>query len=103
MNGIPEMLLLRILSQEEMYGYQLVSTISKRSEEVLNFGEGCIYPILHRLSAEGYITSRREVVEGRPRHYYRATTKGKKKLDSLQTDWNRIIQGTQIILGASYV
>ena len=77
-NGLPEMLMLRLLAREEMYGYQLVAAIRERSGEALTFGEGCVYPILHRLVAQGHLTSRREVVGGRPRHYYKTSAKGRK-------------------------
>jgi PadR family transcriptional regulator PadR len=101
-NGVPELLILRLLSKEEMYGYQLVSEINARSKDVLDFGEGCIYPILHRLVAQKHLTSRRETVEGRPRHYYRVTAKGKRHLEKLQTEWNRVVAGTSAILGTSH-
>jgi len=107
-NGIPEMLILRLLSHEEMYGYQLVEVIRRRSHETLEFAEGCLYPILHKLAAAGYLTSRREIVEGRPRHYYRTSSKGQKQLESMSGAWREVVRGTEAILshqflGASYV
>ena len=101
-NGIPEMLLLRLLSHEEMYGYQLVEAIHRRSEEVFQFGEGCLYPILHKLAADGYLTSRREVVDGRPRHYYKISPKGRKQLESMSEAWRGVVRGTEAILGVQY-
>ena len=77
-NGVPELLILRLLSKEEMYGYQLVSEISARSNEAFSFGEGCIYPILHRLVAQKHLSSRKETVEGRPRFYYRPPRRGRR-------------------------
>ena len=41
-----------------MYGYELVRAIERSSQQVLEFGEGCIYPVLHRLEKEGCLTSR---------------------------------------------
>ncbi len=101
-NGIPEMTLLRLLQEEEMYGYELIAAIKDRSLKAFNFGEGCVYPILHRLTAQGYLTTRREVVDGRPRHYYRTSSRGKKHFEKLRQEWTHVMWGTQAILGATY-
>ena len=102
-NGIPEMLRLQLLSLEEMYGYQLVEAIHRRSEEAFQFGEGSLYPILHKLADEGYLTTRREVVDGRPRHYYRTSPEGRKQLEKMCEAWRGVVLGTEAILGAQYV
>ena len=47
LNGVPELLVLRLLARREMYGYQIVEEIRKQTGEALSFGEGCIYPYLH--------------------------------------------------------
>src|SRR5437868_2804543 len=51
LNGVPELLVLRLLARRPMYGYQLVRAIEQSSGQVLEFGEGCIYPVLHRLES----------------------------------------------------
>jgi PadR family transcriptional regulator, regulatory protein PadR len=53
LNGVPELLLLSLLSRRAMYGYELVQAIRAATGGALEFGEGCIYPILHRLEAVG--------------------------------------------------
>jgi PadR family transcriptional regulator PadR len=102
-NGLPEMLSLRLLARQEMYGYQLVAAIREQTGEAFTFGEGCIYPILHKLDANGLLSSRKEVVDGRPRHYYKTTAKGKKHLDSLAGEWSKVVRGAETIMGALYV
>ena len=82
LNGVPELLLLSLLSRRPMYGYELVQAIRASTNGTLEFGEGCIYPILHRLEAEGMLASKRETVAGRSRVIYRVTAKGSKKLAS---------------------
>ena len=79
---MPELLLLSLLSRRPMYGYELVQAIRASTNGTLEFGEGCIYPILHRLEAEGMLASKRETVAGRSRVIYRVTAKGSKKLAS---------------------
>jgi len=92
LNGVPELLLLSLLSRRPMYGYQLVQAIHASTDGTLEFGEGCIYPILHRLEAEGMLGSKRETVAGRSRVIYRVTTKGSKKLATAVTTWQQIVQ-----------
>ncbi|MEO8204783.1 MAG: helix-turn-helix transcriptional regulator, partial [Chthoniobacterales bacterium] len=71
LNGLPDLLILRLLAGREMYGYEIVAEIRRRSKEVFQFGEGCIYPILHRMVKERQLLERKETVEGRVRRYYR--------------------------------
>jgi PadR family transcriptional regulator PadR len=101
-NGIPEMVLLRLLQKDEMYGYELIASIKQRSNETFNFGEGCVYPILHRLASKGYLATRREVVDGRPRHYYRISLRGKKYLEKLTQEWMQVVRGAKAILETTY-
>ncbi len=92
LNGVPELLLLSQLSRRPMYGYELVQAIRHATGGTLEFGEGCIYPILHRLEAEGMLGSKRETVAGRSRVIYRVTAKGSKQLASSVTAWQQIVQ-----------
>ena len=98
MNGVPELLILRHLSEEQMYGYQLVRAIRRSTEEVISLGEGVIYPTLHALEREGALASRSVKVEGRPRVYYRVTAKGRRRLKRVCTDWSRITVAVSRVL-----
>jgi PadR family transcriptional regulator, regulatory protein PadR len=90
LNGVPELVVLQLLSRQAMYGYELVRAIERTSGEVLQFGEGCIYPILHRLEANGDLSSKREEVGGRSRVVYRATASGRKRLRGRVAAWETI-------------
>ncbi len=92
LNGVPELLILSLLSRRPMYGYELVQTIHRSTNGRLEFGEGCVYPILHRLEAEGLLGRRRETVGGRSRVVYRITAKGSKQLASTVTVWQQIVE-----------
>jgi PadR family transcriptional regulator PadR len=92
LNGVPELLILSLLSRRPMYGYELVQAIRRSTQGTLEFGEGCVYPILHRLEAEKMLLARRETVGGRSRVIYRVTAKGVKQLSSTATAWQRIAQ-----------
>ena len=92
-DGVPELLLLRLLAQNEMYGYELVAKIHSISDGAFRFGEGCIYPILHRLVGDRCLSIRKETVSGRPRRYYRLTAKGNKRLSQLEDSWSKVSAG----------
>src|SRR6266496_514521 len=83
LNGVPELLILKLLSRREMYGYEIVKSIQAESNDIFSFGEGCIYPYLHYLEAEGLVGSRRMDVDGRSRNYYRLSARGAKRLGEL--------------------
>jgi PadR family transcriptional regulator PadR len=102
LNGVPELLVLQLLARREMYGYELVKEIQARSNEQFRFGEGCIYPCLHWLEKQRWLTSRRAEAGGRSRLYYRLTPRGRKRLNSLAAEWNRVAEGVGLILGAQH-
>ncbi len=98
LNGVPELLILKLLSRKEMYGYEIVKEIHITSEEILSFGEGCIYPVLHSLEKNGFLKSRRKVINGRNRLYYKATRSGVKKLDEMYGNWGKTVRGIGLLL-----
>jgi len=92
LNGVPELLILSLISRRPMYGYELVQAIRQATNGTLKFGEGCVYPVLHHLEADGMLASKRETVAGRSRVIYRVTTKGSKQLASTASTWQQIVQ-----------
>jgi len=101
-NGVPELLILRFLAEKEMYGYQLVAAIQVGSREAFKFGEGCIYPLLHAMEGKKLLSKRKETVSGRQRCYYRATLRGRKRLEALTEQWSQVQSGVQLILGGRH-
>lgn len=93
MSGVPELLLLRLLDKQEMYGYELVRSIRSATGEAISLGEGVIYPVLHSLERNGALKARRKTVSGRQRVYYSLTAKGRQRLNKLHTEWLRIQGG----------
>jgi PadR family transcriptional regulator PadR len=80
--------ILQLLSEQEMYGYEIIKTVNQRTNNVFEWREGTLYPWLHRLEGEGLIQSRWEEAEsGRNRKYYRITKKGLGALVSKKTEW----------------
>src|SRR5438270_12767670 len=95
MNGVPELLILRLLQQEEMYGYEIVQAIRSRTDAVIAVGEGVVYPVLHGLERDGALRSRRKKVNGRSRIYYSVTVKGSHRLDDLSEAWTNLVVAIQ--------
>jgi PadR family transcriptional regulator PadR len=98
LNGVPELLVLRLLAQRPMYGYQIVQAIKEASQSRFEFGEGCIYPILHRLQAQKDLLSKRESVDNRTRVVYHLTPRGKQRLASVAQHWQEVVAAVQAVL-----
>jgi len=104
MSGVPELLLLRLLQQREMYGYELVRSIRQVTGEAISLGEGVIYPVLHSLERNGALKSKRKSVGGRTRVYYSLTAKGRSRLARLTDEWHRVQGGiTNALEGPGHV
>lgn len=101
MNGVSELLILRLLSRREMYGYELVAAIRQASGEAIQLSEGGVYPLLHSMEHEQLLKSRRMQKDGRRRLYYRLTPKGKQRLEQTQDQWVRISSAIQAVLGGA--
>jgi PadR family transcriptional regulator PadR len=83
--------ILSILSGGEIYGYQIIHNMIEISGGTLEWSEGTIYPVLHRLEKEGLIRSQWKISEnGRRRKYYRLTELGRKELERERQQWMRV-------------
>jgi PadR family transcriptional regulator PadR len=98
MTGVPELLVLRLLSRSSMYGYELATAIRAVSRDAIRLGEGVIYPALHALEESGALRSRREPVGGRTRVYYSITATGRRRLAELVGEWKRVSDGIASVL-----
>lgn len=93
--GVIEMCVLSLVTAKDRYGYELIEAISKQIE----ISEGAIYPILRRLSKEGYFeTYLEESSSGPPRKYYRITNQGKKAALEMSKDWNTFTEQVNQVL-----
>jgi PadR family transcriptional regulator PadR len=90
MNGVPELLILRMLKDREMYGYDLVRAIRSSTGGEIALGEGVIYPTLHDLESKGFLDTRLAAKNGRTRIYYKLTRKGFNRLTDTAGEWSRI-------------
>ena len=94
MRGAGPTAVLQLLSTNEMYGYQIVESLSDRSRGVFELGQSTLYPMLYNLEDKGLVVSRqKEGPNGRMRRYYRLTAKGKKKLQKDRVQWAALVEG----------
>ena len=92
-------LILDALAHEPSHGYRIAQQIKQRSEGVLDFREGTLYPALHKLESEGLVDSYEEVEKGRPRRYYRITKSGRAALAKDRAEWRQLSRAVTSILG----
>ena len=81
-------LILSILSEGESYGYAIIKRVRELSREQMQWADGMLYPVLHRLEQQGLIKSNVRMSEsGRKRKYYMLKNKGAKMLKEHQNQW----------------
>src|SRR4030042_1171780 len=99
LKGSSGYLLLSLLEQQAMYGYQVVKELEVRSQGYFRFKEGTLYPALHRLEKSGLINGTWEVLpNGRQRRYYHITARGQAKLAEEKTQWLDFFTAVKLIL-----
>ena len=98
--GVLAMLVLKLLEEEEKYGYQLISELKEKSDGMFLLKEGTLYPILYRLEDEAFVESRWSEPKGKEvsRKYYAITEKGKGEIEELKTLWKRFSQNVTEIM-----
>lgn len=84
-------LVLAILTEEDSYGYAILQRVKELSGGRIEWTDGMLYPVLHRLSRLGYVEARWEVAEsGRRRKYYRITPEGRGQLEEQRRQWQAV-------------
>ena len=84
------LLALSLLAGEDMYGYQMIVELARRSNHTFDMKEGTLYPVLHGLEQEGFVEAyRKQAPTGRERKYYHLTRKGEHALREEETAWER--------------
>ena len=87
--GSTTVLVLTLLAERPMYGYQLVKELKQRSGGYFDLKEGTLYPALHRLEKDGLVRSEwEETARGPARKYYRLTEKGRQALAKSTEEWS---------------
>jgi PadR family transcriptional regulator PadR len=94
-------LLLSLVIEQSMYGYQIIKELENRSQGYFKFKEGTLYPALHRLEKNGLIEGKWQVLpNGQQRKYYKITPKGHDSLAEKRTNWNEYFNAMNLIIQA---
>ena len=98
--GTVEMLLLHLLCEKSMYGYELLQELKKRSNQKYILKDGSMYPIMYRMIDKGLVTDEQVLVgKRRTRVYYHITDLGKEYLEEIKQEYFTITEGISNILG----
>ena len=81
------MLLLQLLKDQDMYGYQMIEELRKRSQDVFEMKVGTLYPLLHSLEKSGFLQSYEGEAAGKKRIYYQITKDGRQELERKKGEW----------------
>jgi DNA-binding PadR family transcriptional regulator len=99
LKGTLPLLILSVLSEEELYGFQIAQLIRERSGERFTASEGALYPALHRLEADGALDATwRESDRGPRRRYYKITARGNALLREHAAEWSAVSVGVNAVV-----
>lgn len=97
-SGSMAMMILRLLSEKDMYGYEMIDTLRQRSQNVFELKAGTLYPLLHNLEEKYFLTSYEQEVLGKTRKYYRITKEGKRHLEQKRSEWQEYSRAVTNVL-----
>lgn len=86
-SGSTSMLVLRLLEEKDMYGYEMIETLREKSRNVFELKAGTLYPLLHGMENQGYLESYEQEEGGKIRKYYKLTREGRKALKEKHQEW----------------
>ena len=86
-SGSTTMLILQLLEEKDMYGYEMIETLQKKSQNVFQLKAGTLYPLLHTLEGQGYLTSYEDSTRQKVRKYHSITKSGKNFLSQKKEEW----------------
>lgn len=99
LSGSSGMLILSLLSENDMYGYQITAELARRSEDTFKLKAGTLYPLLHSLEEKGYIRSYEiEADSGKVRKYYNLTAEGHSGLNEKTSEWKQYTEAVNSVL-----
>ena len=104
LQGTLDMLVLKALQLEPMHGWGITERIEQWSEQVLQLGQGTLYPSLYRLERRGYVSSEWRVTDNNRRaRYYSLTPAGRRHLHESLSHWRRMSRAINLVMDVSTV
>lgn len=102
LQGTLDLLILKTIWQEPLHGWGIAKKIQVLSGEVLSVGQGSLYPALHRLEQQGWITATwKDSDLGRPAKLYALTKEGKKQLERELQSWKRLSSAVELLIASA--
>lgn len=98
-SGSMTMLVLKLLSEKDMYGYEMIDTLKQRSNNVFEMKAGTLYPLLHSLVEKKCLTSYEKEANGKIRKYYGITPIGKALLAEKEMIWHEYSRAVVKVIG----
>ena len=98
-SGSMTMLVLKLLEEKDMYGYEMIDTLAQRSNNVFEMRAGTLYPLLRNLVNQKCLTSYEQEVNGKLRKYYSLTTIGKQLLKDKEKTWREYSDAVLSVIG----
>ncbi len=98
LKGHLDALVLATFGEGPAHGYAVIEELRRRSDGAFDLAEGTVYPVLHRLEAEGLLASAWSTAAGRRRRIYRLTRRGRAALVQQRADWERFARAVRAVL-----
>jgi transcriptional regulator len=99
LQGTLDLLILKIIAKEPLHGWGIARRIQALSGDVLAVGQGSLYPALHRLEQQGWISAEwKDSGLGRSAKFYVLTREGKKQLERELKSWDRLSSAVQLVI-----
>ena len=98
-SGSMAMLLLSLLEEKDMYGYEMIESLRAKSENVFELKAGTLYPLLHGLEEKRLLRVYEQEAGGKTRKYYSLTKEGKKALRQKKEEWNSYADAVGKVIG----
>jgi transcriptional regulator len=100
LQGTLDLLVLRALQRGPLHGWGITERLESASGDLLQIGQGSLYPALYRLEQQGYVTSSWAATENNRRaRYYELTSAGRARLVEERQAWRRMARAVELILG----
>ena len=96
--GSLTMLILRLLEEKDMYGYEMIDTLRQKSQNVFELKAGTLYPLLHSMEEKGLLSVYEQSVLGKTRKYYSITSTGSKVLQKKTEEWKEYTTAVSHVL-----
>ena len=98
-SGSTAMMVLKLLSEKDMYGYEMIEVLRERSQNVFELKAGTLYPLLHGLEGKGMLTTYEKDAGNKIRKYYSITRQGRKLLEEKKGEWEIYSKAVASVLG----